>query len=207
MSIAKEYLDGLREAYIREKRKDLWDDLMKVCRGASEDEKTALRKLYPDIPEALIELIGTVDGAYWRDYGGEEEVTFYFFGSDVDKGKYPYYLYSAQQLLDDAEQDYGGNFADLADWIAEDPGCGCFIDDRVRTGDGVEWLCFSDCMNNGGTSSLFIDFTPSERGIKGQIVRFLHDPDRLDVIADSFDDFLRMLIDMRYRFVDRKFLD
>ena len=62
-------------------------------------------------------------------------------------------------------------------------------------------------MNNGGTSSLFIDFTPSEKGIKGQIVRFLHDPDRLDVIADSFDAFLRMLMDTGYRFIDNEYLD
>lgn len=41
-------------------------------------------------------------------------------------------------------------------------------------------------MNNGGTSKLFIDLTPSETGKKGQIVRYLHDPDELKVIADSF---------------------
>jgi len=35
------------------------------------------------------------------------------------------------------------------------------------------WLCFSDCMNNRGTSSLFIDFDPTPEGTVGQIVRFL----------------------------------
>lgn len=206
MSVAKDYIDGLHKAYIREGGEKLWDDLFKVCCGVDDDEKAALISMYPDIPESLVELLKTVDGTYWRDYG-IEEVTFYFFGSDVDDGKYPYYLYSALQLIGDAEQDYGGNFADLADFAEEEPDSGCFVDERVRTGDGVEWLCFSDCMNNGGTSSLFIDFTPSEKGIKGQIVRFLHDPDRLDVIADSFDDFLRMLMDTGYRFVDREYFE
>ncbi len=49
------------------------------------------------------------------------------------------------------------------------------------------WLHFSDCMNNGGTSQLFIDFFTRARGQKkGQIVRYLHDPDELVVIAESF---------------------
>ena len=47
-------------------------------------------------------------------------------------------------------------------------------------------------MNNGGTSKLFIDFSPSASGIKGQIVRFLHDLDEIEVIADSFDEYLEM---------------
>jgi cell wall assembly regulator SMI1 len=55
-------------------------------------------------------------------------------------------------------------------------------------------------MNNGGTSSLFIDFNPSAFGKKGQIVRFLHDPDNYKVIANSFDDYLQMLIDGNYSF-------
>ena len=54
-------------------------------------------------------------------------------------------------------------------------------------------------------SSLFIDYTPSESGKKGQIIRFLHDPDRLDVIADSFDDYLNMLMQMNYAFVQSEF--
>lgn len=57
-------------------------------------------------------------------------------------------------------------------------------------------------MNNGGSSQLFIDFSPSERGVKGQIVRFLHDPDEMKVIANSFDEYLQMLIDNKYAFIN-----
>ena len=42
-------------------------------------------------------------------------------------------------------------------------------------------LCFADCMNNGGTSSLYIDFTPNEAGQVGQVVRYVHDPDSFEV--------------------------
>ncbi len=62
-------------------------------------------------------------------------------------------------------------------------------------------LCFSHCMNNGGTSLLYIDFEPAPGGMVGQVVRFLHDPDSYAVIADDFDGYLRKLIDDGCAFV------
>ena len=64
------------------------------------------------------------------------------------------------------------------------------------------WLHFSDCMNNGGTSQLFIDFSPSEKGVKGQVVMYVHDPDELRVIAESFDEYLEMLIESGCDFIN-----
>jgi len=62
-------------------------------------------------------------------------------------------------------------------------------------------------MNNGGTSQLFIDFSPSEKGVKGQIVRFLHDPDEIGVIADSFDEYLEELIESGLDFISEDIID
>jgi cell wall assembly regulator SMI1 len=62
-------------------------------------------------------------------------------------------------------------------------------------------------MNNGGTSQLFIDFSPSADGKKGQVVRFLHDPDEFSVIADSFDAYLKNLMDNEYDFINEDMLD
>ena len=67
--------------------------------------------------------------------------------------------------------------------------------------DKLDFLHFSDCMNNGGTSQLFIDFSPSAKGVKGQVLRYLHDPDEMVVVADSFDEYLQMLIDEEYDFI------
>ena len=71
----------------------------------------------------------------------------------------------------------------------------------------MKWLHFSDCMNNAGTSQLFIDFSPSEKGVKGQIVRFLHDPDEIGVIADSFDEYLEELIESGLDFISENMID
>lgn len=77
------------------------------------------------------------------------------------------------------------------------------VDERIiNDSQEMNWLHFSDCANNGGTSQLFIDFSPSEKGVKGQIVRFLHDPDELMVIADSFDDYLKIIMDNGYPFIN-----
>ena len=56
-------------------------------------------------------------------------------------------------------------------------------------------------MNNGGSSVLYLDFNPSAPGKVGQVVRFMHDPDNYQVIADSFDDYLQLLIDEDYGFL------
>ena len=71
----------------------------------------------------------------------------------------------------------------------------------------MKWLHFSDCMNNAGTSQLFIDFSPSEKGVKGQIVRFLHDPDEIGVVADSFDEYLEELIESGLDFINEDVVD
>ena len=68
------------------------------------------------------------------------------------------------------------NFADLIEYFLEnvENAYELYFDDRIQTDvSKMKWLCFSDCMNNGGTSSLYIDFTPSEKGTKGQIIRVI----------------------------------
>ncbi len=59
-------------------------------------------------------------------------------------------------------------------------------------------------MNNGGTSRLYIDFNPTDEGVHGQIVRFLHDPDEYVVIANSFDEYLQGLIDSGFIFLNEE---
>ncbi|MCI8454980.1 MAG: SMI1/KNR4 family protein [Lachnospiraceae bacterium] len=62
-------------------------------------------------------------------------------------------------------------------------------------------LHFSDCMNNRGTFQPFIDFPPFAKGKKGQILRYLHDPDKLVILADSLGTYLQMLMEDEYDFI------
>ena len=193
MNIAQKYMDGLKKAYYENGMRKQWDDFVEIIHGASEEDLEKLRELYPDIPDSLQQLLKIVDGTYWREYAGKE-ITFYLLGSDVEE--YPYYLLSAEQMRDNEDSDW------LVDYINREFGDDVEIDEKITDkAHEMCWLHFSDCMNNGGTSQLYIDFSPSPKGKKGQIIRYLHDPDEIAVIADSFDEYLQMLMENEYDFI------
>lgn len=199
MNLAERYVEGLKKAYIDVGAKSIWDKFEAVACGASGEDIAALRTEYPGVPESLIQLLKIVDGTYWRRYAGGQ-VALYFLGSDVEA--YPYYLLSAKQMV---EKD---DFSWLASYINREFGDLIPVDEKIiDDASKRNWLHFSDCMNNGGTSQLFIDFSPSDKGTKGQIVRFLHDPDELMVIAGGFEEYLTLLIDKKYDFIDAEDID
>lgn len=200
MEIVKQFLSGLKKAYFDNGGKDIWAHFESVKHGAAKEDIENIKNLYPEIPDALLGLLEFVDGTYWREYKGEE-IALYFLGSDVEE--YPYYLLSSREIIENRNQaiqyysDYIGRNYDEVE-----------IDEKIiNQSNDLKWLHFSDCMNNGGTSQLFIDFSPSEKGKKGQIVRFLHDPDEFKVIADSFEEYLKKLIDNEYDFINEDLLE
>lgn len=201
MTIAQKYLEEIKKTYQKMGLEKEWNDFTDIAEGISDDDRKELLEKCPEIPSSLMEILEVIDGTYFREYRGKK-VTQFFFGSDVDDGEYPYYLFSARNIIEN--KDCAPNFADLIYYALEEPDedYGPFLDDRILTdAEQLKWICFSDCMNNGGTSSLFIDLTPSEKGKKGQIIRYLHDPDELMVIADSFDEYLEMLMKNGMKFL------
>ena len=198
MTLVEQYLEGLKQAYIDNGGEEAWQNLMATAHGATEADLQVLRNRYPQVPESLLDLLRRIDGTYWRDYE-KGTVSDLILGADEEMGDYPYYLLSAKQIVETQNEAFDF-YADYINREYEE----VEIDNRI-TSDASQlhnWLHFSDCMNNGGTSQLFIDFSPSATGKVGQVVRFLHDPDEMVVIADSFDDYLKMLMKNGYCFVD-----
>ncbi|SFB75090.1 SMI1 / KNR4 family (SUKH-1) [Flexibacter flexilis DSM 6793] len=197
MEIAKQYIAGLEKAYFDNGAKETWEHFSKIKHGATNEDIEKIKSLYPEVPNSLISLLELVDGTYWREYQGEE-ISLYFLGSDVEG--YPYYLLSSKEIV----KNQNLSIEYYSDYI-ERKYEGVEIDDRITNQPtSLNWLHFSDCTNNGGTSQLFIDFSPSEKGTKGQIVRFLHDPDEFRVIADSFENYLQKLIGNEYDFINEE---
>lgn len=197
---AQQYITGLKKAYYENEAEESWDHFEKIKHRATKDNIEKLTGLYPHIPDALVSLLNYVDGTYWREYEGEK-IAFYILGSDMEE--YPYYLLSSAEMIEnhDIAVKYYSDYIERKYEEVE-------IDEKITdTTKDLKWLHFSDCMNNGGTSQLFIDFSPSEKGTKGQIVRFLHDPDEFSVIADSFEDYLQMLMDKDYDFINEDLLE
>ncbi|MGE8224030.1 MAG: SMI1/KNR4 family protein [Stenotrophomonas sp.] len=165
--------------------------------GASEADLQRLRAQWPQVPDGLVELLSRVDGTHFRDYP-KGEVCVLMLGSDV--GDYPYYLRSIAQIFEDQQQWDDSIRSIYEEWLEEEPEIlGAGIDADLPMS---RRLCFSHCMNNGGTSMLYLDFDPAPGGSVGQVVRYLHDPDSYAVIAPSFDAYLQQLIDRDYSFLD-----
>lgn len=200
MNLTETYIAGLKNAYGRYKDGvEQWNQFEGVKEGATDEDIDALVARFPDVPKELIELLKYADGTYFREYQGEE-ICLYFLGSDVEEYGYPYYLLSSKQMTESTEAtDYYADYVDRA--YEEDE---VYMDERIiDDSEKMNWLHFSDCMNNGGSSQLFIDYSPSDKGTKGQIVRFLLDPDEIVVIADSFAEYLQMLIEHNYAFINQ----
>lgn len=194
MNIAQTYVDGLKEAYYENGGEKQWNNFERIMHGASDGDMERLRSLYPDIPKSLLQLLKIVDGTYWRKYG-EEKIALLFLGSDMEG--YPYFLLSAQQIMDTKD-----NLRAWGEYLITREFDDIPVDEGVCDNfDKLCWLHFADCVNNGGTSQLFIDFSPSAKGKRGQVLRYLHDPDELVIVADSFDAYLQMLMDNGYDFI------
>lgn len=165
--------------------------------GASDADLQRLRAQWPQVPASLVELLSRVDGTHFRQYP-KGEVCVLMLGSDV--GDYPYYLRSVAQIFDDQQQWDDSIRSIYEEWLDEEPEIlGAGIDADLPMS---RRLCFSHCMNNGGTSMLYLDFDPTPSGSVGQVVRYLHDPDSYVVIAPSFDAYLQQLIDRDYAFIN-----
>jgi hypothetical protein len=190
-AILERYLAGVHERLPQDSL-----DALALASGASAQQLDRLRQAYPLCPDTLLRLLSIYNGTYHEKYAGGT-VSVYLLGSDAYE--YPYYLSSVEQILED-QQSRQRSIAEIyGHYLEEDPGIvDARIDVTIRQG---QRLCFSHCMNNGGSSVLYLDFNPSASGKVGQVVRFMHDPDNYQVIADSFDDYLQLLIDEDYGFL------
>lgn len=195
MDLADRYFDGLVEFMTDEQI-----EKFEIIPPAAEDEISRLKSLYPDCPESLLDLWRMKRGTYHEEIDGIY-VLIPVLNSDVGGGEYPYYLKSCAQILGEAEKKYSKQSIEEIygeEWIednAED------FDKRIKTNiSHNKWLNFADCINNGGTSCLFIDFDPGKKGVKGQVIRYLHDPDSYRVIANSFDEYLENIMEEEYPF-------
>ncbi|WP_312252487.1 SMI1/KNR4 family protein [Stenotrophomonas sp.] len=192
MNLVDRFLSGL-VARLPEDDAPQWAHVQ----GASGDDLQRLRAQWPQVPDSLLQLLSRVDGTHYREYPGGE-VYVLVLGSDVRD--YPYFLRSVEQIFDDQRQWHDSIRSIYEEWLDDEPDIlGAGIDGDLPMN---RRLCFSHCMNNGGTSMLYLDFDPAPGGTVGQVVRYLHDPDSYAVIAPSFDAYLQDLIDRDYSFIE-----
>ncbi|MBG9753898.1 SMI1/KNR4 family protein [Lysinibacillus sphaericus] len=188
MAVHTAYFKNLLQFLPQEEQQQL-----QKAQGASDAQIESLLEIFPHSPQSLIELLQDVNGTYHCKHG-KETISVLVLGSDL--GEYPYYLKSVEQILADFQHQRDTIFERYQDFLEY-----VDIDNKINMHVPLnERLCFADCMNNGGTSSLYLDFSPTERGQIGQVVRYVHDPDGFEVIASSFDEYLQQLVEGDYEF-------
>ncbi|MEK5231958.1 SMI1/KNR4 family protein [Lysinibacillus sp. FSL K6-0232] len=161
--------------------------------GATAQQLQSLLAIFPNCPQSLLELLQDVNGTYYCKHG-DETLCVLVLGSDL--GDYPYYLKSVEQIVADYHNEHESiaeRYQDYLEYVE--------VDDKIAMDVPLnKRLCFADCMNNGGTSSLYIDFSPNKGGQMGQVIRYVHDPDSFEVIASSFEEYLQQLMAEDYEF-------
>ena len=193
------YIEKLGERYKICGLEEKWKHMINVSYGISDEDKKTLLQEYPGFPKELMEILEKIDGTYHRKYG-DEKISFYFFGADLDNGEYPYYLCSAKDIIKNKN-----SVLEIKEIFSIMEESDFFVDEKISIENtNIKWINFADCMNNGGTSKLYIDLTPSPKGKVGQIVRYMQDPENLTVIADSFADFLELIVENEFKFIKGK---
>lgn len=191
-SLVDEHLEKI-QLHLNDEDKTSWN----YINGANLLELEELKKNYPECPTLLLKLLSKVDGTYHREFTNGT-VSICVLNSDVGE-EFGYYLLSCLQIIEEKhyhksiDEIYGG-YIGQDEIISIDPRIDANIPMDKR-------LCFAHCMNNGGSSILYIDFDPTESGTAGQIIRFLHDPDSYVVLADSFEEYLASVVASDYEFM------
>lgn len=190
MSIAKEYMKGLLNNSGFEYR-----DVIEGAVGADGSEIEQLLEIYPECSDGLIDILSIVNGT--NPVNGEESVPVTLLGSDIDG--MGYHLLSIEQIIDSSEENESlEEIYDIESIENGDVDIDPRIDVTVPIGG---WLHFADCIENGETSKLYIDYTPSESGSSGQVIRCTFENSEYSVIADSFEEYLHIVMDDEYKFL------
>ena len=183
MNLSKTYIDLLSKKISKEIGKEY------IIREYGINEEINNKLIENNYPQDLIEFLKIKNGDYNPIIGSLD-------------GIIAYNLFSAEEMLRfDMEYTYR-NIKELYEYDSMQ------VDEKIKVEGEHFWIWIGeDVVNNGGWSQLYIDMTPSEFGVKGQVVQFVHDEDRFKVIANSFNELLENIIKSDFNFLDEYIID
>jgi cell wall assembly regulator SMI1 len=100
----------------------------------------------------------------------------------------PFYLFSVDEIIEEKDSYY--NYDELmSDYYDDDEISE--LDERIKPYlRNKNWIPFATLA--GGSLYLLLDYDPTDKGSKGQIISYIHDPDFVYYVADNFTELLEM---------------
>ncbi|WP_322745712.1 SMI1/KNR4 family protein [Paenibacillus donghaensis] len=195
----KEAFWGYRE-YISEKLDPLMAELdVLLEEKVMEDEIQELHENYKKQPGAEEERLAAFEAkfevllpedfrSFYRHKDGSGYAFHVLYPGDAEAGEWPpYYLLSLDEM-----EETKSYFCERDELLAE-----YYSGEEIRELDPKikpylfhkKWFPFATMA--GGSLYLMLDLDPSDQGTYGQIISYIHDPDFVYYVADSFTDLLQ----------------
>jgi cell wall assembly regulator SMI1 len=190
-ALVDSYIQGLLSSYNQEK-----SDCFKLIKPASDDKIELLQSLYPNIPSELISLLKKVNGSEYPHKEYRRSLDFFQLHPGCDDETRYEFCTIDEMLSYQAEGDYSWLslcWNETSNWDIED--VREMFDETVNADALIrDRILFARC----DYSELYIDFNPSEDGIVGQIVAYIHDPDSYFQLAESLSEYLERHLDCNF---------
>ncbi len=171
-------LEKLLSEKVSEERIEEYEKYQKI-NGASEEELNALEKRYNiKLPKDFREFYKYKNGSGYH---------FHILYPNCE-GEHiePFYLFSIEEIIEEKDSFYDEDEL-MSDYYDEEEisEVDCRIKPYLKN---RNWIPFAALA--GGSLNLLLDYDPTDKGKEGQIISYIHDPDFIYYVADTFTEML-----------------
>ena len=183
MNILDTYIEGIKNSYVKVNKPNIWNNFVSNRSKITEENIELLNN--KNVPKLLIDL--------YKFTNGTDDISFVILGSDIEG--LGYFLENINELL--TPNRFSNDFFIHIHNKNKD-----FIDKKIIPLNANNyWLHFANSEDNGRTSELYVDLSPSRYGVIGQIIRFNLETGEFKVISSSFEEYLKLLIEKNYNYI------
>lgn len=171
-------LEGLLNEKVSEERMKCYENYKQI-QGATDEELKRLEEKYNiELPKTFKEFYKYKNGS-----GYHFHILYPNYEGDHIE---PFYLFSIDEIIEEKENYYNEDelMSDYYDEEEIDE-----LDERIKPYlKNKNWIPFASLA--GGSLNLLLDYDPTDKGKKGQVISYIHDPDFIYFIADDFEEML-----------------
>lgn len=171
-------LEKLLSVKVSENRQEKYNNYKNIL-GATEEDFIRLEERYNiKLPNDFKEFYRYKNGSGYHFHILYPD----FEGEHIE----PFYLLSIDEIIEEKDNYYNDDEL-MSDYYDEDEISE--LDERIKPYlRNKNWIPFAALA--GGSLYLLLDYDPTAKGSKGQIISYIHDPDFIYYVADNFEELL-----------------